>query len=371
MMKTILKTCFCVATLCSTHLLFAASAEVGVENKQPEKSILDYWTPERLMNAKEMPYPQVNPSEVEEIDRDLLNSEEPQEQEGAPPEEDIKLDEMSLIPENLLNQKVGGQTFFDRGTSGYNFTSSRLNPITADLTYPYRTVGKLFFTVPGMGNYVCSAAVINRRIILTAGHCVHSGRNGISGYYTNFLFVPAFRDGRAPLRAWSWRYVLTTTAWSTGGGIVPNAADYAMIEANDIVINGIATRVGSLAGYIGWRTSSLIPNHVHLLGYPCNLDSCQKMHQVTAQSARAVAPNNVEYGSDMAGGSSGGPWVQNFGGVAAGQTGGLNPARNAIVGVTSYGYTDTRIKLQGSSILDSRFVSLLNSMCAHRSGNCG
>jgi len=37
----------------------------------------------------------------------------------------------------------------NRGTSNEEFSSTRLIPITADRTYPYTTVGKLFFTIPG------------------------------------------------------------------------------------------------------------------------------------------------------------------------------------------------------------------------------
>src|SRR4029453_2045217 len=83
------------------------------------------------------------------------------------------------------------------GTSGARFTSSRLIPATTttDQAYPYPVIGKLFFTIPGAGNYVCSAAVISYRLIATAGHCVASG-NG--DYYTNFSFVPALRNRSGP-----------------------------------------------------------------------------------------------------------------------------------------------------------------------------
>jgi hypothetical protein len=143
-----------------------------------------------------------------------------------------------------------------------------------------------------------------------------------------------------------------------------------MIELKDVLFGTTARRIGDVTGSLGYQTQRLFPNHAHLLGYPGNLDSSAKIHQVTAGSFRTASPNSAEYGSDMGGGSSGGPWVQNFGTAAAGQTGGLNAGRNLVVGITSYGYTNTGIKVQGSSIPDSRFVSLLKSVCAHRAGNC-
>ena len=221
-----------------------------------------------------------------------------------------------------------------------------------------------------MGDFVCSASVIRPRVVLTAGHCVHSGSGSESGFYTNFLFVPAFRDGNAPYKTWDWSFAAVTSTWANGGGTVPNAADYAMLEIKDQVVGDTAQRIGNITGYLGYQTLSLIPNHSHLLRYPCNLDRCQKMHQVTSQSARSVSPNNAEYGSDMLGGSSGGPWVQNFGAYAAGQTGGLNSGLNRVVGVTSYGYINTAIRAQGSSIFDERFISLLDTVCGHQTGNC-
>ncbi len=113
---------------------------------------------------------------------------------------------------------------------------------------------------------------------------------------------------------------------------------------------------------MGFQTLSLLPNHTTKLGYPRNLDGGQKMQQVTSQSFRATSPNNVEYGSNAREGSSGGPWVMNYGIQGKG---GLTSNLNAIVGVTSYAYTETAIHLLGSSIPDSRaggFIPLLNSM---------
>jgi hypothetical protein len=94
------------------------------------------------------------------------------------------------------------------------------------------------------------------------------------------------------------------------------------------------------------------------------------MHQVTAGAFRNTSPNNVEYGSDARGGSSGGPWIQNFGVVSVGQTGGVNSGVNRVVGVTSYGYVSTDPKVQGASVPDSRWVELWNLVCGRRAGNC-
>lgn len=252
------------------------------------------------------------------------------------------------------------------GSFGAHYTSARVNQPGLETIYPNRTVGKLFFTGNTGGNFVCSASVLRHRIVLTAGHCVHRGSGGTGGFHRNFLFVPALRDGSAPLFTWTPRRVGTTSQWAISNGVVPNAADFGMLEMND---RG-TTRIGILTGFLGFRTLGLIPNHTTKLGYPCNIDACNKMQQVTSQSHRAVSPNNVEYGSNARGGSSGGPWVQNYGIQG---TGGLTSGLNQVVGVTSYGYVSTAPQVQGSSIPDSRaggFIPLLNTMCAARAGNC-
>lgn len=151
------------------------------------------------------------------------------------------------------------------------------------------------------------------------------------------------------------------TTWTTGGGRLPNAVDYGMIEMQDETISGVLRKIGDVVGWLGYQTSKLRPNHAHLLGYASNFDGGEKMHQVTAQSFRAAASNNVEYGSDMRGGSAGGPLIQDFGD---------NAALARVIGVLSYFNNSAKLKVEGASIPDNRFTSLLSMVCAHRSGNC-
>lgn len=328
---------------------------------------LNYWTPERLQNAKPRALPKINPAKLSKIS--IIPEEESISQEGAPPTISLK-PAKDLLFNGEPNVGDQSKTPNDVGTSGVHFSSSRLVPLTADLSYPYSAVGKLFFTVPSEGNFVCSASVIANRLVVTAGHCVHEGSGGAGGYFTNFLFVPAYRDGNAPFQRWTWSFVATSTAWMTGGGDVPNAGDWGILEMKDNVVSGVTRTIGSVAGKLGFATNKLAQNHLHLLGYPCNFDSCQKMHQVTSANGDLDAPNNVQYGSDMTGGSSGGPWVQNFGVRSVGQTGGLNPAFNQVVGVTSWGFVSPNPKVQGASNFNNSFATLFSTMCAHRAGNC-
>jgi V8-like Glu-specific endopeptidase len=256
------------------------------------------------------------------------------------------------------------------GTAGAHYTSSRVMPKPSEKKYPWKPAGRLFFNTP-LGPSWCTAAAIGARILVTAGHCVHSGNGAPSGWYSDWVFVPAYRSGAAPFGSWGWASVTVTGTWYSGGGGVPNAADYAMILVPDQLVGTRLKRIGDVLGWLGWQTLSLSANHTTQLGYPGNFDSGEIQHQITSGAFRNAAPNNVEYGSDSRGGSSGGPWIQNFSELAAGQAGiGLNSGPNRVVGVTSYGYISPDPKVQGASIPDSRWSDIFNGYCALDPKNC-
>lgn len=243
------------------------------------------------------------------------------------------------------------------GSGGGYFTSSRLVPEEADEVYPYSTVGKLFFTIPGQGDFYCSAAVIRKRVIATAAQCIHSG----TGFYDDFEFAPAYHDGVAPFGLWAWEYVVVPSAWTSGKGKLPNAADYGLIELEDRVFDGSLRKIGDVVGYLGYATQRLRPNHVHMLAYSSSHDDGELLHQVTAKDHKTAKPSNVLFGSDMRGGSAGGPLIQDFG---------ADSFLVRWVGAISTYNSSSGVKLQGAAIPDSRFTSLLNDVCAHRAGNC-
>jgi V8-like Glu-specific endopeptidase len=393
-MKILAHTCVPVLAL----LLFGAPASHAQDKQQDSKqdnkqdnnmvvltnpdarAVTSYWTPERFKAARPLPLPQASPGAAQ--------PQEPPRLEGQAESSDARAPSMRTAP-SAKRLFAPGDTKPDTrqnnsgevtspgavGTFGAHFTSSRVfpqftglaAPFSADRAYPYITTGTLFFSIDGVP-YLCSASVIQHRIVATAGHCVHSGT--ASGFHSNWVFVPAYRDGNAPLLVWHWRAAIVTGTWAFGGGTVPNAADYAMIEFADQPVGGATRALGDVTGWLGWQTLSLSANHTSKLGYPCNLDNCRKMQIVTSGAFRNVAPNNVEYGSDALGGSSGGPWIQNFQVLQAGGGTGTNTGSNRVVGVTSYIYVPSDPKVQGASIPDRRWVSIFNTLCARVPGNC-
>ncbi len=341
------------------------------------KSITEYWTAERFRAARPMPMPHVAPNATLREEPPAAPAGKSESGTARAPVTQLRAAPLKLFSPGTVQQRSEAEVLTPgaAGSFGAQYTSSRVFPMfsgstasfSADRAYPYITIGKLFFTIAGVP-YVCSASVIQHRIVATAGHCVHSGTS--AGFHNNWVFVPAFRDGTAPLLAWNWRAAIVTGTWAGGGGTVPNAADYAMIQFGDQSSGGRTVALGDVTGWLGWQTLSLAANHTSKLGYPCNLDNCQKMQDITSGAFRTVSPNNVEYGSDATGGSSGGPWVQNFQLLQAGGGTGSNTGSNRVVGVTSYIYVPDDPKVQGASILDGRWVNLLNTLCGLQTGNC-
>lgn len=83
--------------------------------------------------------------------------------------------------------------------------------------YPYRTVGKVFFTKDER-EYSCSASVIaseNRSVVWTAGHCV--AERGNEDWHDNWIFVPAYENTNAPLGKWAARVKATIVGWYSNG----------------------------------------------------------------------------------------------------------------------------------------------------------
>ena len=269
-----------------------------------------------------------------------------------------------LVDSNTLEQMRGnpdGQPAPDAvGGGGLQFTSSQVFPPAADTFYPWSTTGKLWFTINGAW-YICSGTMVKPAIVVTAGHCVHSGNGTSSGWYANWQFVPAYRSGAAPYGIWTnWAFANTTGTWYSGGGGVPNDADYAVIVFGR---NAAGYRIGDYTGWMGWQYPNLIGRHVTVLGYPANLDSGVINHRVDGAVNQGSGYTGV-WGSDMTGGSSGGSVVFNFRVGYSGSPSGWEFNEDRIVSVVSYGHTDTSMMVQGGSQFDSRFQTLLNNTCA-------
>ena len=137
----------------------------------------------------------------------------------------------------------------------------------------------------------CTAWLINRNTVATAGHCVHGGRG--RGWYRNFRFFPRHATG---LGVCTIRRVWSNTNWTRFSN---ERFDYAVAKLN--------CNVGRLVGWWGyfWRFGSLNNLHIIIPGYPGDKPSWQQWWGV--DRVRVTQPQQIFYLADTNGGMSGSP----------------------------------------------------------------
>lgn len=257
------------------------------------------------------------------------------------------------------------------GTSNHPFSTARadLSGHATNTFYPYRASGKLFFK-DGTSSFVCSASLIKRGVVVTAAHCV--AKFGARRFYTNIQFIPGYRNGVAPYGIWSGvpivltSYYVGTDPCSTSGVVCRNDVAVIRLTAKSGTYPGTSTGWYGY-GWNGYGFTSGSLTHITQIGYPVCLDNGRYMERNDSHGFKSAAhTNNTIIGSLMCGGSSGGPWLVNFG-VRPGLTGttsGTAPGPNRVVGVTSWGYVNNAVKQQGASpFLSTNIVPLVNAAC--------
>jgi hypothetical protein len=102
-----------------------------------------------------------------------------------------------------------------------------------------------------------------------------------------------------------------------------------------------------------------------MLGYPDALDAGERMQQTHSQTFQLLEPNTALFGTGLSQGSSGGPYVMNFGQPAQGQ---IPELANILVGIMSFGSIE--LQLAGTSIINGDFEEIFNKACVAEPGNC-
>ena len=251
-------------------------------------------------------------------------------------------------------------------------SSSFLTPVDRA---PYRQTGKLFMTFGGKP-FRCSASVIRRGLVLTAAHCVHDFGEGEAGFPEAVTFQPARHNDAMPFGEWTVKTIIIPTAYFNGSDRCHPMAPGVVCE-NDLAIlvmsaevndDGIEKEIGDVVGSYGLYKNNRgytrlggvgdMAAHLTALGYPGGNFTSFRMIQNESIAVQDFSPvfgpearfNQVVIGSNMTTGSSGGPWLHNFGKSDGHQgSSAVDDDRNKVAAVTSWGFSSDQIFVQGAS----------------------
>jgi len=288
----------------------AVSSHVASDN-----GAADYWTPERMKNAKSGDI-----LAIKALDRGrLLNL-------GKAP--------VTEAP-GALKSVEGQQASTD---------STAINLKANQSETPVKHIGKIFFTLGG-SNYVCSGNSVtaaNKSTVSTAGHCVNEGPGA---YATNFVFVPAYLNGSAPYGKWTARALYSPTQWASNGNMQYDTA-FAVMNT----LNG--QRLADVVGSSGVQFNAARGLSYKSFGYP----AAPPFNGESLKSCSGTATNdpyNPQFATqgipcNMTGGSSGGPWF--IGNSSGGYQNSIN----------SYGYGSNSNTMYGpywGSVIQSTYTT--------------
>jgi hypothetical protein len=313
----------------------------------------------------------------------------------------------------IASQDVSGMAY-GYGPERWPYTTARVasssgnattNPIDSPVSAsPYRQTGKLIMLF-GSTWYECTASLILPNVLVTAAHCVHDFGLGDAGFANTVKWVPAntgdpFLDpSPGTYGVWTATNVVIPASYWSGTDTCAKSAPGIACN-NDIAVVALQLNGGQKAGvtlggtYVwGWNGYSyvrspafnnLIVADITQLGYPGAFDSGYQMQRnnsfgkYVVQTGRKTTTRkpllNTQLGSALTGGSSGGPWLVNFGtrpNLDAGADLANASVSNVIVGVTSYGYTDAGLNVQGASFFGQNYEFPLPAYGIYGGGNIG
>ena len=166
--------------------------------------------------------------------------------------------------------------------------------------YPWRCIASLRITANDGSAWIGTGWLVNRRLLLTAGHCVYMADHG--GWVQQIEVIPGRQGDTFPSGS-----CIATAFRSVHGWIDDNNRDYDY----GAIILGEDCRYGDTLGWLGYqvRTNDNLENlTVNISGYPG--DKPAGTQWFLSGAIKSVSDLTFEYDIDTAGGQSGAPvWV--------------------------------------------------------------
>ena len=166
-------------------------------------------------------------------------------------------------------------------------------------------VGALFEHDAG-GNHFCTASVVSspgEDLLITAAHCINGGQ-GSTGYKSDIVFIPGYRDGQEPFGIWTPTQLVVAPQWA-------NSSDpdfdvgFVVLQPHDGLKIEQVLGANQFAADAGYRYL------VHVTGYPNSANTpITCVNWTSRQSATQLRFECDGY----TGGTSGSPWVTRFNG---------------------------------------------------------
>lgn len=196
--------------------------------------------------------------------------------------------------------------------------SPRATLVAQPDSFPYSTVGKVFFTYNN-SDYVCSGTAItssNQNTIDTAGHCVAAAGSGHL-FYSNWVFCGRYSDAAGCDSSYMWaaQRLFTHANWIENGWLTYDYGEAVVSSNSSTNSANAADSVAEAIGSAGAAYDLPAQQQYSALGYPqaapfngTQLWECQSsLYRQDQPDTNGPPTSGIT--CDMTGGSSGGGWL--------------------------------------------------------------
>jgi len=173
---------------------------------------------------------------------------------------------------------------------------------TAHTTVTALRVGALF-EHDASGDHFCTASVVDSPggdLLITAAHCINGGSG--SGYKSDIVFIPGYRDGDAPYGIWTPQQLIVAPQWADSAD-----PDYDVGFVVLEPLNGV--KIQQVLGGDKLGTDTSYNYLVRVTGYPST--GSTPITCLNWTSKKSDSQLQFDCGG-YTGGTSGSPWVANF-----------------------------------------------------------
>ncbi|GAA3235192.1 peptidase [Nonomuraea helvata] len=253
---------------------------MSTARKARTEAVLAYWTEERMRKA--IPAP---------------------ESPGKHPTQESPSDIQSAVPRTVQPAAPPSLKGVERGQAGRGTSQNANVLVNASIA-----VGKVFYrnAVDGR-DYVCSAGAINspsKRIVSTAGHCVHGGSGG--NWHQNWVFVPYYNYGNRPYGTFAANWLISFNGWINNGNF-----DYDVGFVKTFNNERGQILVDTVGGH-GFQTGQPKSRSMTMLGYPSESPYPGDWQYFCQGTTSASGSNQITMGCPLTRGQSGGPWLASY-----------------------------------------------------------